>query len=155
MSDDRNKWGERPKPITLESVMAVYEAEVAALREQLAAYKGHSPEVIERRFAEYDATAAALRERAEAAELALRARLNEQPLIHSAQAAARAAEARASLLEELGMKCALLLHYAAEGQPVDAARAFAAVRALRAALDPARALPPTRGGGNEGRGTGT
>lgn len=38
MSDKpMNKWGERPPAVTLDSVMAVYEAELAALRARLAA----------------------------------------------------------------------------------------------------------------------
>jgi hypothetical protein len=32
MKAERNKWGEVPKPITLEAVMAVYEADLARLR---------------------------------------------------------------------------------------------------------------------------
>jgi hypothetical protein len=102
------------------------------------------------------ATAAALRERAEAAELALRARLNEQPLIHSAQAAARAAEARASLLER-AIRWALGEEgeFPEQPEPLKLPGGTVLPRRYwwRTELRARAALPPTRGGGNEGRGT--
>jgi Na+-translocating ferredoxin:NAD+ oxidoreductase RnfC subunit len=143
MSDDRNKWGERPKPITLESVMAVYESEVAALREE----RDRATKEADRYCAALDKM---IRDEAALRERAARAEENHKATHDGAMLAANewerrlaAAEARASLLE---------------GALREIARASAAdvppgTRISRMARLARRALPPTRGGGNEGRGT--
>jgi hypothetical protein len=156
-----------------------HHCEVATLRAQLAAYKGHSPEVIERRFAEYESTAAALRERAEAAERerdeerefycgcehhrpgsGAVARWDEDGCCQSCGVdvdpwtiRALTAEARASLLEAALLPfAALATELPAEFSDSRPLYAYGSSPALTAG-DFRRALPPTRGGGNEGRGT--
>jgi hypothetical protein len=121
------------------------------------------------------ATAAALRERAEAAERGSSPCVDDDGTPFASartwRAAHAAAEARASLLERERDEARVALRECADA--LDAAVAFAvesaeiadtaadeetckyAASVYRLAAEKARAaLPPTRGGGNEGRGTG-